>query len=76
MSDHSESEHVSVAEVDGENDGENATFALFVEILAGVILCREWGEAADECEGGRTVGDGPDLLRGGFPGREGVEEDL
>ena len=75
MSHHSDSEHVSVAEVDGEN----AVFALFVEDVAGVpvvVLCREWGEAVDECEGGRMAGDGPPLLRGGFPGREGVEEDL
>ena len=72
LSHHSDSEHVSVAEVDGEN----AVLALFVEALAGVVLCRERGEAADECNGGRHVGDDPNLLRGGFPSREGVEEDL
>ena len=57
-------------------DGENAVFALFVEALAGVVLCKERGEAADECKGGRTDGDDPNLLRGGFPCLEGVEEDL
>lgn len=64
---------MSVAEMDDEA----ATFTLFFEGAAGVVLPGERGGEADECKGERKGDDGTTLLRrGSFLGREGVEEDL